>query len=87
MLGGELLESGRALEARAAFERAIAVLSRADAPAEELSQPMVELGVAQERLDQLDEAERVLGRVLVADPGHPDALWRLGASGGSGREG
>lgn len=78
MLGGELMEAGRAAEARAQLERAVAILERSPEARVELPQPLVELAVAWERSGDLLAAERQLQRALALDPSHPDALWRLG---------
>jgi tetratricopeptide (TPR) repeat protein len=78
MLGGALVEAGRPDEAQLAFERAIAVLTHSDTPPSRMSQPLVELSVAFEKLGRPIEAEATLLRTLGSDPTYPDALWRLG---------
>ena len=76
MLGGQLMERGEVAEASVEFQRALHIL--ADSEPAALSRPLLELGVADEALGRLGEAERLYARVLEKDPACADALWRLG---------
>ena len=76
MLGGQLMERGEVAEAASEFQRALYVLGDGEPAA--LSRPLLELGVADEALGRLGEAERLYAQVLERDPACADALWRLG---------
>ena len=78
LLGGALMEQGRAEEAVAEFERAVEILRDAPAPRTVSSRPRLELAVAYDRLGRLRESEETVLAVLRDDPGSADALWRLG---------
>jgi len=78
MLGGLLMENGSPAAAAAEFRRAVEILDDPAVPRSELSRPRLELGVALEALDRLDESEALYVALLRDDPRSADALWRLG---------
>jgi len=78
LLGGALMEQGRAEEAVVEFTRAVEILRDSPAPRTVLSRPRLELAVAYDRLGRLRESEETVRAVLRDDPGSADALWRLG---------
>jgi tetratricopeptide (TPR) repeat protein len=76
MLGGQLMERGDFAQASMEFQKALRILAGGEPSA--LSRPLLELGVADEALGKLDEAQGIYAQVLSRDPGSADALWRLG---------
>ncbi len=59
-------------------ERAVALLEDVAEQAPGLSAPLIDLGVAQHRLGDLEAAEAALKRALEVNPNHPIALNELG---------